>query len=67
MTNPESRSTGPSGLFVIDLQSLKLSTEQLQTIDLALQEAVQREIAKLDDTEGMAGGPIGGIAGYITV
>ena len=64
MTNPNVQPSGPSGLFLIDLQSLKLSAEQLQQIDLALQETVQREIAKLDDTEGIAGGPIGGIAGY---
>lgn len=64
MTNPLRQPTERSGLFLIDLQSLRLSAEQLQKIDMALQETVQREIAKLDDTEGISGGPIGGIAGY---
>ncbi|ASU39128.1 hypothetical protein hmeg3_13085 [Herbaspirillum sp. meg3] len=55
----------PSGLFVIDLKSLNLSEAQLRLIDEALQDTVQREIAKIDDTEGLAGGPLEGIAGFV--
>ena len=55
-----------SGLFIVDLKSLSLSQKQMLAIDNAIQEAVQTELAKLDDTEGSSGGPISGIMGFVS-
>jgi len=62
---PNKKSLKHSGIFVIDLKGLRLSDAQLLAIDRVLQDTVQQEIAKLDDTEGLAGGPIGGVAGFM--
>ncbi|SAL02141.1 hypothetical protein AWB80_08287 [Caballeronia pedi] len=55
-----------NGIFIVDLKVLQLSNDQLEVIGIALQETVQAELAKIDDTEGLKGGPLGGgIAGYV--
>jgi hypothetical protein len=54
-----------TGIFVVDLKGLKLTQAQLAAIDSAIQNTVQSELAKLDDTEGVMGGPLGGgIVGF---
>jgi hypothetical protein len=54
-----------TGIFVVDLKSLNLSAAQLAAIDTAIQDTVQTELGKLDDTEGLRGGPLGGVAGFM--
>jgi hypothetical protein len=54
-----------SGLFIVDLQNLKLSQESLEKIDRAIQGAARNALAEIDDAEGFAGGPLGGgLAGF---
>ncbi|MGJ4890268.1 hypothetical protein ACQR1Y_18855 [Bradyrhizobium sp. HKCCYLRH3099] len=54
-----------TGLFIVDLQNLRLSQEALVKIDTAIQKAVKRSLAGIDDAEGFSGGPLGGgIAGF---
>lgn len=54
-----------TGLFIVDLQGLDLTQNQLRSIEASIQDAVQSELASIDDTEGLIGGPLGGgLAGF---
>ncbi|MGU3523437.1 hypothetical protein ACLBW2_10070 [Enterobacteriaceae bacterium C23F] len=64
MTKKKTEPTKLSGLFIVDVQPLNLNQEQLSIINLAIQKTIQIELAKIDDTEGIAGGPLIGIMGY---
>ena len=64
-TSSSSRRQKLAGLFIVDLQGLALTQDQLRTIEAAVQATVATELAKIDDTEGVAGGPLGGgLAGF---
>lgn len=60
MTDKDKKTSSGSGIFVVDLTSLDLSPDQLSTIEKSIQDVVQKELAKLDDSEGGIGGPLGG-------
>ena len=55
----------PKGIFVVDLTGADLTAQQLEIIDKAIQSAVQKAIAGIDDLEGVAismgPGPIMGL------
>jgi hypothetical protein len=56
--------TGPVGLFVVDLTRLGLSLPDAQLIESAIQSTVVIELAKLNPGLGGPGGGVGPVFGF---